>query len=155
MAGLDDLSNLSNFNNSMNFFHMEEFNSTPFASRILLCQMPFWQTTPLLTSVTPQQEWNIGGKVQLLAAIPRPSTPHDVGQHKKHRTGGITFGVALIHKERNRIHYILSIDKISENINSESWVDPSIKQCGMTVTFIWSTIFCHINWNQKTPGSLN
>ena len=41
MAGLDDLSNLSNFNNSMNFFHMEEFNSTPFASRILLCQMPF------------------------------------------------------------------------------------------------------------------
>ena len=66
-----------------------------FASYTLLSQMPFCRPALLLPSVTQQQNvlgyWQEGSTS---AATPPTSTSDIMGQHNK--TGGITFGAALI-----------------------------------------------------------
>jgi len=75
------------------FFLMEEFSVT--SSHALSCQMPFWQTFPLLPSVTRQQTvleyWWEG----LTSTASPPTSASDImGQH--HKIGGVTFRAALI-----------------------------------------------------------
>ena len=65
------------------------------SSPLLPCQTPFCHTAPLLPPVTRQQNvmgyWQEGSAS---TAVPPPSDSDMVGQHNK--TGGITFGAALI-----------------------------------------------------------
>ena len=69
-----------------------------FASYTLPCQTPFCQTSPLLPSVTWQQNiieyWQEGSTS---TAIPPTSASDTVCQHNK--IGGITFKAALVLKE--------------------------------------------------------
>jgi len=66
-----------------------------FASYTLLCQVPFCQTAPLLSSVTQQQNvmeyWWEGPTPTVM---PPTSASDVVGQHNK--IGGITFGTVLV-----------------------------------------------------------
>jgi len=70
---------------------MKEFNSTP----LLPCQIPLCQTAPLLPPVAQQQNvTEYGWEDSTSTAIPPPSASDFVEHH--HKTGGITFGVAVM-----------------------------------------------------------
>ena len=76
------------------FFRMGEFSGT-FALYALPCQTPFYQTAPVLSSVTQQQ--NVKGywwEGSTSTAVPPTSASDAVGQHNQ--IGGITFGASLI-----------------------------------------------------------
>ena len=71
-----------------------------FASEALPCQMSFCQTTPLLPSTTQQLYVTEYWQERLTSiAIPPPSNSDVLGQPNK--TGGITFGAALIDSVAN------------------------------------------------------
>ena len=57
--------------------------------------MPFCQTAPLLPSVTQQHVTEYWWEGSATTAILPTSTSNITGQH--HKTGGITFGAALIY----------------------------------------------------------
>jgi len=65
-----------------------------FASDALPCQMPLYQTAPLLPSVTQQQNLMKRWEESSTSRAVSPTAISDVvGQHK---IGGITFGTALL-----------------------------------------------------------
>jgi len=92
----------------------------PFASLILPCQIPLCQSAPLLPSVTQQQHgmgcWWEGSTS---AAIPPTAASDIMGWHNK--TGGITFGAALIEGAYFFLLYICYFyNKVKYRINAAS-----------------------------------
>ena len=78
------------------FFHIGKFNDHTFASSALPCQTPFYQTAPLLLSVTQYKHlmgyWREGS---VSTAIPSTSTSDITDQHNK--IGDITLKAASYH----------------------------------------------------------
>jgi len=80
--------------NGYHFFLHGGMQFHAFSTYALLCQMPFYCTSPLLPSVTQQQ--NVMGywwKSSASTAIPPTPASDIAGQHSK--MGGISFGAAL------------------------------------------------------------
>ena len=77
-----------------NFFPHGKIQWHTFAPYVLLCQMLFGQTVPLLPSVTQQQNVTEQSRGSVSPTIPPASTSHVMGQHNI--IGGITFGATLV-----------------------------------------------------------
>ena len=83
------------------FFRMGEFSGT-FALYALPCQTPFYQTAPVLSSVTQQQ--NVKGywwEGSTSTAVPPTSATYIMGQYNE--IGGIIFRAALVQMNWNKV----------------------------------------------------
>ena len=84
-----------------NFFRMEEFNYT-FASYALACQMPFYQTAPLLSSVAWQQNLTEYWREGPTSAAISPTSASDVVD-QRNKIGVINFRVTIIYVSKGRV----------------------------------------------------
>jgi len=80
-------------------------------------QTPFCHSAPLLPSVTwPQNAMGYGWEGSASAAIPPTAASDIVGHH--HRTGGITFGAALVF---NQVSFFLVQNLMSDLYQQKLW----------------------------------
>ena len=94
--------------NGCHFFHMKDFNNTPFLHKQFHCQMPFCQIAPLLPPVTQQRNiTGYGWEASTCTAITPTSASDITGQHNK--ITGVTFRAALVCSTRMLRNFLLSL----------------------------------------------